>query len=237
LSTIVISSIRSVAERMRPPRALHCEFPLGLPLGMPNDTEFQQRVLDAAFALLEEPQGPVLVDFPETIQSKEADPLSCSIPPRYDPNLHPAVDEAQALRSAYDRALAKSGRSSVGKAISVDEIPAALEKFVRIVEGHPWEEVGFNDEPHLITMDIRSYYEELALELVGDGPVSPSGAMRWFFEKTEAGKVLLEARQKMKEAGAPFLIWWHMVPGSLQNGEKDLMAEAEKLEWSPEFRR
>ena len=33
LATVVLSTIRPVAEKMAPPRALHCEFPLGRPLG------------------------------------------------------------------------------------------------------------------------------------------------------------------------------------------------------------
>lgn len=132
--------MRDIAERMRPPRVLYAEFPLGLPLGKPRDAAYQHRVLEAAFALLEQPAGPVLVDFPETIQSRGGEPLACSLPPRYDLNLHPAVDEAQALRSAYDRAVAKNGRTSVGRAISADEIPAALEKFVQITDGQSWDE-------------------------------------------------------------------------------------------------
>ena len=214
----MISSIRNVAERMHPPRALHAEFPLGLPLGKPCDSAFQHRVLDAAFALLAEPTGPVLVDFPETIQSKGGEPLTCSLPPRYDPNLHPAVDEAQALRSAYDRAIEKNGRTSVGRAISADEVPAALEKFVQIVNGQAWEEVGFKAPLMQVTTDIRAYYEELALELAAGGPIAAWGAERWFYDKTEAGKVLLAARQALKKAGAPFMIWWHMAPGSRQSG-------------------
>jgi len=40
-------------ERSHPPRALHCEFPLGRPLGRPGDAAFQRRVLVAALRLLE----------------------------------------------------------------------------------------------------------------------------------------------------------------------------------------
>ena len=222
LSTVVISSMRDIAERMHPPRVLHAEFPLGLPLGKPRDTAFQHRVLEAAFALLEQPAGPVLVDFPETIQSKGGEPLACSLPPRYDPNLHPAVDEAQALRGAYDRAVAKNGRTSVGRAITADEIPAALEKFVQITDGQAWDTVGFNAPLMQVVTDIRTYYEELAVELVADGPIAAWGAERWFYDKTEAGKVLLAARQELKKADAPFLVWWHMSPGSRQSGMEQL---------------
>ncbi|MDA3000308.1 MAG: selenoprotein B, partial [Actinomycetota bacterium] len=64
LATIVLASMRPVVEKMKPPRSLYCEFPLGRPLGVPNDPEFQHRVLADAFALLDAPNGPVIADFP-----------------------------------------------------------------------------------------------------------------------------------------------------------------------------
>ena len=115
LSTVVITPMRFIAEKMKTPRSLYAEFPLGLPLGKPRDAEFQHEVLRAAFDLLERPDGPVLEDFPESIQSKGGEPLSCPLPPRYDPNLHPAIDEAQALRAAYDRAV--EWRADYGDAV------------------------------------------------------------------------------------------------------------------------
>ncbi len=214
LSTVVITPMRNIAERMRTPRALYAEFPLGLPLGKPRDTAYQHRVLEAAFALLERPAGPVLEDFPETIQSKDGAPLECPLPPRYDPTLHPAVDEARALRSAYDRAVAKNGRTSVGRVIGPDDVPAALEQFVWIADGKPWNEVGLAGRPMQVVHDIRAYYEELAFELVGDGPIPAWGAERWFFDTTEAGKLLLEARRRLKADGADQPIWFYMAPGS-----------------------
>jgi hypothetical protein len=229
LSTVVISSIRDTVERMRPPRALHAEFPLGNPLGKPRDPVFQHRVLEAAFALLEQPTGPVLVDFGESIQSKGGEPLACPLPPRYDPDLHPAVDEAQALRGAYDRAVSKNGRTSVGRAITSSEIPAALEKFVQIVNGCAWDEVGLSASPMQETTDIRTYYEELRLALAGGDSVAAWSAERWFYDKTEAGKLLLAAREKMKNAGAPFDIWFHMAPGSRQSAMQDLASHMESM--------
>ena len=205
--------IRNVAERTRPPRALYAEFPLGLPLGKPGDAAFQHRVLDAAFALLEEPAGPVLADFPDAIRSAGTEPLQCSVPPRYDPNLHPAVDEAQGLRAAYDRAVARNGRTTVGSHASPDEIPDAIGKFARIAEGAPWDEVGLDGSAGRVGQDIRTYYEELACEL-SDGPAGPWAAERWFYEQTETGKVLLEARRKMRDAGAPQLAWFLLSPAS-----------------------
>ena len=62
--------------------------------------------------------------------------------------------------------------------------------------------------------DIRTYYEEAALELI-DGPAPGGRAMEnWFFETTEAGATVLGARTAMKDAGAKFPIWFFMAPGN-----------------------
>jgi hypothetical protein len=214
LSTIVLTPMRFIVEKMRTPRALYVDFPLGWPVGQPLDADFQHRVLQAAFALLARPGGPVLEDFPERIESQPGEPLSCPMPARFNPDLHPAVDEAQALRNAYDRAVKKNGRTSVGRVITADQIPEALEKFVRIAEGEPWDQQGLG----LIMMvvhDIRAYYEELAFE-IADGPIAAYGAERWFFDETEAGKVLISARRSMRQAGAPHAQWYFITPGSRQ---------------------
>jgi len=215
LATVVITPMRFIAEKMKNPRTLYADFPLGWPVGRPLDADFQHRVLKAAFDLLEQPTGPVLEDFPERIESKPGEPLSCPMPARYDPNLHPAVDEAQALRNAYDRAVQKNGRTSVGRVISADQIPETLEKFARIADGEAWDEQGFEAPPMMLVHDIRAYYEELAFELA-DAPVEAYGAERWFYDETEAGKVLIQARRNMRQAGAPHPLWFYMAPGSRQ---------------------
>lgn len=202
-----------MAERIKPPRALYAEFPFGLPLGKPLDAEFQHKVLRAAFDLLERTEGPVLEDFPETIQSKGGQPLSCPLPPRYDPNLHPAVDEAQGLRAAYDRAVKKHGRTSVGRVLTPDDIPAAIEKIIKIADGEPFNPDDFEVHIMMSVHDIRAYYEELAVEL-SEGPIEAWGAERWFYDKTETGKVILEARRKIKASGADWSHWFLMAPGS-----------------------
>ena len=213
LATVVLSSIRPVAEKMAPPRALHGEFPLGRPLGRPQDPAFQHRVLAQAFALLERPTGPILEDFPETIESANEAPLACALPPRFDASLPPAVDEAKGLRAAYDRAVAASGRTSVGRAIDADGIPDAVGAFVRIAEGTPWNEAGLPSLPMAVAHDVRAYYEELAVELA-DGPPGAWAAERWFYDATEAGQAILQARRAMKEAEAPFPMWFYMAPGA-----------------------
>ena len=212
LATVTITAIRAVGERMRPPRVLHCEFPLGRPLGKPNDPEFQHDVLRRAFALLERPAGPVLEDHPETVIGSE-EPLSCTVPPRFDPGLAPAVDEARGLRKAYDRTLARRGVSDVGKAIDADGVPHALDVLQQIVDGTPWKTAGIpGGHTTALANDIRAYYEEAALELT-DAP-NPGGrqAEAWFFERTEAGKLMLEVRKALAKQGAPQPVWFFMAP-------------------------
>ena len=61
-STVAIASVRSQAEKTRPPRALWTTSQLGRPLGEPGDASFQRRVLLAAPGLLERTDGPVILD-------------------------------------------------------------------------------------------------------------------------------------------------------------------------------
>ncbi len=212
LATIVLGSNRSVVERMNPPRVLHCEFPLGRPLGKPGDAAFQRDVLERAFALLEA-TAPTIVDHPETIESDET-PMACSLPPRHDPDLPAAVDEAQALRAAYDRAVAKRGTTSVGRAIGADQVPDALAVLHQWAEGAPWAETLLPD-PNTVAIahDIRTYYEEAGLELVDGPPPAGRAAEAWFHEQTEAGKTLMAARAALQKQGAPFPMWFYMAPG------------------------
>lgn len=211
LVTIALSSNLSVVERMHPPRVLHCEFPLGRPLGKPGDVEYQRDVLERAFALHDATE-PVLEIHPDVIEADET-PMACALPPRYDPNLPPAVDEARGLRAAYDRAVAKHGATSVGRTISVDQIYEALDVFHQWAKGAPWKETPLPDRNAIgICLDIRAYYEEAGLELV-DGP-TPGGRSTesWFYESTEAGKTLMAARAALKAQEAPFPLWFYMAP-------------------------
>lgn len=213
IATVVLSSIREMAVKVSPPRALHCEFPLGRPLGRPGDPEFQHDVLARAFALLDAESGPVLVDHPDVIEADEQ-PASCALPPRYDPDLPPAVDEARGLRKAYDRGLALRGVTSVGRVIGADQVPDALGVLDAIANGEDWSTAGIpGGNTIAVCHDIRTYYEEAALELV-DGPLPGGRALEdWFFDKTEAGATVLAARAAIRDSGAKFPIWFYMTPG------------------------
>ncbi|HEX7581137.1 MAG TPA: hypothetical protein VF580_14160 [Thermoanaerobaculia bacterium] len=64
IATTSITMLREVTEKVGTPRALIVPYPLGYPLGRPNDPELQTRILRAAFSLLERPgPGPIVEDF------------------------------------------------------------------------------------------------------------------------------------------------------------------------------
>lgn len=212
LSTIVLASMKEVAEKMKPPRALYCEFPLGRPLGRPDDVELQRDVLERAFALLDSPHQ-VLETHPQVIESEEQ-PLACSIPPRFDPKLPAAVDEAQGLRAAYNRSLARRGVTAVGRAIDADTIPDALRVLDQWASGEAWTDHPLPGKNTVaVCHDIRAYYTEAALELA-TGP-TPGGRSveAWFHEETEAGRTVLAARAALQNQNAPFPFWFYMTPG------------------------
>lgn len=200
---------------MRPPRALYCEFPLGRPLGKPNDPAFQLRVLAAALALLERTAGPVLEDFPDTITDATGEPLSCPLPPRYDVSLPPPVDEARALRAAYERQRKRSGRTNVGQVIDADAVAEAVAALVRLADGVPLEEAGLPGPPREIGLDVRAYYEEAAIALSDHVPAARQ-AESWFYCHTETGATLKRAQAVLRASGSPESVWQFLLPRTQQ---------------------
>jgi len=65
IATVCVQPVRHVAERVRPPRGVVVPFPLGYPLGRPNDPALQHAVLESMLRTLDASaaQAPVLVEF------------------------------------------------------------------------------------------------------------------------------------------------------------------------------
>jgi len=63
ITTVSISLLREVASALKPPRALFVPFPMGFPLGAPNDAGLQHRIIAAALELLERNDTPILAEF------------------------------------------------------------------------------------------------------------------------------------------------------------------------------
>lgn len=224
LTTVTLSLVRAQAEAVSPPRCLHLNFPLGRPFGKPRDPAFQLRVLRSAFALLGRPSGPVLEDFPETVEMAGDDEMaSCVLPPRSDPSLPVEVDEVLALRTAYERQHASTGRTLVGRLIRADQIADAVRAFIAIADGTPWEQAPFpvpltsGHHPSAIAFDIRAYYEEAALAMADHVPAA-RGPEDWFFQHTATGALLRRAQDVMREREVPQGIWNAIVPTRQRKG-------------------
>ncbi len=127
IPTTQISLIREHTETIQPPRALWVSFELGRPLGATENPAFQRRVLLAALGLLDAPQGPLLVDFPEEApeeaggRNKDLEGWSC--PVSFAPEIRHETGmerlrlsfkrEVAELRPWYDLSLEKRDRTAV----------------------------------------------------------------------------------------------------------------------------
>jgi hypothetical protein len=70
ITTVSIALLREVAAQLKPPRALFVPFPMGFPLGEPNNAILQHQVIAAALQLLERNDVPVLESFAPTSNEK-----------------------------------------------------------------------------------------------------------------------------------------------------------------------
>ncbi len=215
MATVGLSLVRRQAENIKAPRMLHGEFPLGRPLGRPGDPQFQTDVIRRAFALLERSDVPVLEDYPVVIEDETEQPAACPLPPRHDPNVHRAVDEAVGLRPAYNRQrLAASGRTAVGRLADADGIAALIERFVTLADGGDLSAAGFDADSVLAAaQDVRGYYEEAALALSDHVPAARQ-VESWFYATTQTGAVICAAANALKAAGASQDIWYFMLPAA-----------------------
>ena len=52
IPTVSITLLPEITEKVDPPRALFADYPLGYPLGAPNDAALQRHLILSALALL-----------------------------------------------------------------------------------------------------------------------------------------------------------------------------------------
>ena len=65
IPTVLVSTGRDLTWRVRPPRSVFANFPMGNPFGRAGDTRMQGRILRDALRLVETAsEGGVLIDLP-----------------------------------------------------------------------------------------------------------------------------------------------------------------------------
>lgn len=65
ISTVMISLLKEVTEKARPPRVLEVPFDFGHPVGRPNDKNGQKAVIETCLKLLEVTEAETWWQFPD----------------------------------------------------------------------------------------------------------------------------------------------------------------------------
>jgi hypothetical protein len=205
--TTQISLIRPHTEAIKPPRALWVPFDLGRPLGVPNDTEFQKRVLLFVLKLFEESTGPVLKDFPEDAPADKAANVAWASPvnlalKKID------LSDAGALRAAfkkemvelcswYDRAVKTQQRTTVGvSGLEMDQIVNFIGAFLDGVPANPRKDISLAFSLNFAVDDLKAFYYEAAAAQPGRASPAAAELDDWFWGETAAAKVLFAVKDR-----------------------------------------
>jgi len=199
-TTVLVGFVREHIEAVKPPRALWLNFPMGRPMGKPNDPDYQMKVIRAAFALLENTIGPVLDDFPDVIAVRDgrmgyALPEELVIAKKDIGDVDQLVTEISAemesLREPYDAAVAARDRTTVGASeLPIEEFVPFIAEFVRGNKPKSPRK-GLPPVPllKLVVEDLAAYYTEARTHRDNIDDIELLG--KWFWEETKAGLLLL----------------------------------------------
>jgi len=212
IATTQISLIKEHSLTIRPPRALWVSFPLGRPLGNPNDPPFQRDVVKQALNLLNEPHGPVLTDYPRDAVDDQSEPALPACPVDFssrDPemsSLDKLLQQFQAefntIFTWYSISREQRGRTVSGvSGLSFDQIIALCTDFLLDNRAQLQAfEPGLADSLRLASEDLKSCYFESLASQPGQ-PTDAASLANWFWGETQAAMVINEIRKKCIEYG------------------------------------
>jgi hypothetical protein len=210
LSTISLAMVREHAMKVKPPRALFVPFPFGYALGKPNEPQLQHRVLEAAFALLQQPSGPVLADFPEE-EAPAPLPQASSVRQHETQAELDAADEVTLLRAFYERWVqAHDGRTAVG----LSGIPQRRWRgVVRFLETYAeGKNVELKERPAAIAEpqfirycvdDLKAFYYEA--RMMQKPEATDTDLHAWFWGETAIGRLLPAVARRLNALDDPTL--------------------------------
>ena len=199
-ATVMVGFVREHIEAIRPPRALWLDFPMGRPMGKPNDPAYQMKVIRAAFELFDASSGPLLEDFPEIIPVQDgrmgyALPVDLVLTTDDVGDVDALVAEVQAevegLRPAYEAAVAARGQTTVGASeVAVADLAPYIAAFVK-GDKPKSPRKGVTPIPllKLVVEDLAAYYTEARTHRDGIDDIETLG--KWFWEETKAGQLVL----------------------------------------------
>ena len=199
-STVLVGFVKEHIQAIKPPRALWLNFPMGRPLGKPNDAEYQKKVIRSAFSLFDSSSGPVLEDFPDIIPVKNGR-MGYALPVELvmkkneigdvDIILKEIENEIQDLKQAYDNAISDRGRTTVGASeMSISDFAPFIVSFLKDdIPKSPRKGLGAIPQLKLVVEDLQAYYTEAVTHRDGIDDFEKIGS--WFWEKTKAGRLIL----------------------------------------------
>ncbi len=207
VATTEISLIRPHTEAIKPPRALWVPFDLGRPLGVPNNAEFQKRVLLSVLKLFEESSGPVLRDFPEDAPTAKAADVVWAGPvnltrKKIDLNDAGAMraafkKEIVELRTWYDLALKNQKRTTVGvSGLEMDQIVNFIGAFLDGVPANPRKNIALALSLNFAVDDLKAFYYEAAAAQPGSASPTAEELDDWFWGETAAAQVLYAVKDR-----------------------------------------
>lgn len=178
-------------------------FELGRPLGVPNDRDFQRKVLFSLLNLFKRTDGPCIIDdFPEDAPETDDDVEVLSCPVSFEDDKADDTDslktrfvrEIQAMHPWYEMSLKKRGRTTVGgSGIELSSLSEFLYSFVvGSIPENPRDDVDISVTLKLAVEDLKSYYIEGVTSQPGQEGLSSNALKEWFWDHTIAGSVLLE---------------------------------------------
>ena len=206
-------------------------FELGRPLGVPNDPDFQKRVLLSSLKLLEATGGPVLEDFSEDAPVSEAGDSIWACPVNFSQKTE-VLDDHAALRAAfkqevvelqpwYDEALKQCSRTTFGvSGLDMDQIVEFIADFLDGTTDNPSQTLSLPMALNFAVDDLKAYYYEAVSAQPGKGLPDSSVLENWFWQETIASKILfninalcLDSDDKMMQLVGKILL----VPSSQAN--------------------
>ena len=199
-STVLVGFVKEHIQAIKPPRALWLDFPMGRPLGIPNNPEYQKKIIRTAFEIFNETSGPILKDFPDVIPVKNgrmgyALPVELVIDQNEIGDIDTLVKEVKVemenLKLDYDKAVNFRGRTTVGASeVLMNDYVNFISSFVK-GEIPQSTRKGIGPVPllKLVVEDLQAYYTETITFRDKIDDFEKIGA--WFWEETKAGRLIL----------------------------------------------
>ena len=212
VATTGISLIREHTAGMKPPRALWVPFPLGRPLGSPDQPDFQRDVLLASLRLLETATEPALADYPHEATTSGDDPWACAValaPPEpasaSEALRDQLIEEIRQLAPWHAESLKRRGRTTVGiSGASIEQIEELAPLLADFASGaEPLDGAVDWNHPMPVRLkfaadDLRAFYHEAATAQPGASYPTGADLNDWLFNRTLLGAVLRQCVERMR---------------------------------------